>query len=351
MNLKRPLLSSCYTQARKLVSKTSPHDFENVVNTGHIWLKRLAFLRSLIYQFPIPKGLTTEMFHLSFPSPLTLAAFEGDIEIINLWMEFGLGGAAFKTVLKDPRQGNPRPRIQKILTPEGEGLINAMGLPGKGLKKFLDDLKYGPCFPSDKPLAISIGGNSVEEYQANIHDTLIFLKEDPIFSKHPVYLEINISCPNTPEGQDMIKYPALLEGLLQFIRHHDSNRVVSIKLSPDQSDESLLNFAELIKPYPFMFINVGNTRFKRCREVRLPDKAISIGGGGQSGPALFPRTLEMVRLLAAQGVPLMATGGIDSTRQVEALRHAGAKLVGMATAVVQDPYRIPLINNSLIGFS
>ncbi len=330
-----------------MVSSRYKNDFEFCIESGHLWLKRLSFLEKTVFHFPVPAGIHQDLYHLRFPSPVTIAAFEGDIDIVKIWMQFGFGAATFKTILKEPRTGNARPRIQKVDMPEGEGLLNAMGLPGKGLKGFLDYLQTGPCFSAEKPLGFSIGGHSIEEYQQNCFDVLQFLKQDPIYSKLQTYLEINISCPNTPDGQDMLKYPGLLDGLIQFIRHHDPMRVVGIKLSPDQSNTSLQQFAEIIRPYPYMFLNLGNTSYRKCTAIGLPENAISIGGGGLSGPTLFKRTLEMSALLAPFGIPIMATGGIQNSEHILQLRKNGAILFGMATSLVQDPYRVPKINYEL----
>jgi dihydroorotate dehydrogenase len=46
-------------------------------------------------------------------------------------------------------------------------------------------------------------------------------------------------------------------------------------------------------------------------------------------------------------VPILATGGISTMPQVKALQDQGALLMGMATAVVQDPYCIPRMNRAL----
>ena len=47
-------------------------------------------------------------------------------------------------------------------------------------------------------------------------------------------------------------------------------------------------------------------------------------------------------------VPLMATGGVSTADDVRAVMSSGAVLVGMATSLIQDPYRIPRINKALV---
>jgi dihydroorotate dehydrogenase len=70
-------------------------------------------------------------------------------------------------------------------------------------------------------------------------------------------------------------------------------------------------------------------------------------GGGFSGPALFDRTLEMVKLFSEFDLPIMATGGISNIHHIDAAKENGASLFGMATALVLDPYCVPKINKRL----
>ncbi|MGE4169578.1 MAG: dihydroorotate dehydrogenase [Candidatus Margulisiibacteriota bacterium] len=322
-------------------------DLEATLLAGHWFLKRLSGLRRWLFAFDIPKGIGVEVGGLYFPSPLILAAFEGDIDVVGLWMGFGLGGGTLKTILKDPRPGNPRPRIQEIRTPAGLGLINAMGLPGKGVSAFLASLEVDLlAIEDDKPIGLSIGGHSVAEYIENLVAVDVAVNRFSASLSKRFYYELNISCPNTPDGQNLLKHPELLVSILQAARAQ-TTRLISVKLSPDQSDADLLQFATLIRPFPNLALTLGNTQYRRCADLGLPESAISVGGGGLSGPELYARTLAMVQLLAPFGLPMIATGGVSGAEQVKALQAAGASLVGVATAVVQNPYRIPIINAAL----
>ncbi|MDP1694428.1 MAG: amidohydrolase family protein [Candidatus Woesearchaeota archaeon] len=157
--------------------------------------------------------------------------------------------------------------------------------------------------------------------------------------------------PNTPEGQQMAKHPELLLELIKYMRTK-TDRVIGIKLSPDMSNEQLRKFAEMVMPFGKTYVNVGNTTYRKCIDVDLPADAISIGGGGLSGPALYERTLGMAKVVAPTGIAICATGGIDSAEKVRAVQKVGREydvpvIVGMATAVVKDMYCIPIINRAL----
>lgn len=371
-----PLLSHFYKKYRARVirdvyarqqQEERPQDLEEVVQEGDGSLK---FLRSFMYKFFIPDGIGVQFHDLYFPSPLTLAAFKDDLAVIDIWMRLGLGGACLKTVMKESRQGNPRPRLQEVAVNGYTCLLNAMGLPGSGVEDKIQELETTPLFRQQRPIGLSIGGNPLVEYRFvfdklneyiqkredkinNPRIALAFLNREPLPERIrlPVYFEINSSCPNTPEGQQMTKHPELLEELVRYMRSK-TDKIIGAKLSPDSSNEELVRFAELMLRHEKTYVNLGNTTFRKCIAVGLPANAISIGGGGLSGPVLFERTLEMVEAVAPTGINIIATGGIDSAQKVLELQEIGYLweidlLVGMATAVVQDMYCIPRINRQL----
>jgi len=349
------LLSLAYRIVRRVVIRVAyglqrirgrQRDLEDAVLYGDLKLKAInTYAGRLAYDFSIPEGIGVQLYDLYFPSPLTLAAYKDDLKIIEISLRLGLGGATLKTILKEVNPGNPRPRLQEVKVDGEKGLLNALGLPGEGVAGLVESLKGSPLFTYGRPIGISIGGHSVAEYEDNFKELHRFLSS---LGDIAYYFELNISCPNTPYGQDMTQSPQLLESLLRSMRRH-SDAVIGVKLTPDQPNEDLLVFAELVRSVEKTFLNVGNAAYRSCSEVGLPEDAMSIGGGGYSGPGIFERTLEMVTILAPMDVPVMATGGICTVARVRALKEKGALLMGMATAVVQDLYCIPRINRELVA--
>ncbi len=347
--MKAEVLSYLYKKTRENVinriyknqnKSCRPRDLEEAVDIGD---KKLKSLPRLLCTFPIPNNIGVNLYGLYFPSPLTLASFKDDLEIIDVWLSLGLGGACIKTVMREYSAGNKRPRLREIRVNGYDCLINAMGLPRRGVEAKIKELEHSNIFSHNRPIGLSIGGDSLAEYKYNFDllDNYLSTKVNCQF-----YYEINVSCPNTPEGQSMTKHPELLVDLLNYMRERTST-IIGAKFSPDATDKDLLELCKLLKVFPKTYVNLGNTSFKKCEDINLPVYAISIGGGGLSGPALYPRTLEMTRLIAPTGIPIIATGGVDSVRKVKELLDNGVSLVGMATAVVRDMYCIPKINQEL----
>ncbi len=371
-----PLFSSLYRHVRgNIIDRVHanqalggrPHDLEEVVEIGD---KKLKALPRWTYAFPIPEGIGVQFHDLYFPSPLTLAAFKDDLSIIDIWMHLGLGGACVETVVKRAHEGNSRPRLQEVTVNGHKGLLNAMGLPCHGVERKIREFEQSKVFSHSRPIGISIGGSSLDEYQQvfdkvnnymeerqerwhNTIITLAFLQGIPIpnLPQIPYYLEINVSCPNTPEGQQMTKHPRLLEELVRYMRSK-TKKVVGVKFSPDTSDKELIDFAEMLMSHENVYMNLGNTTKRSCEAVGLSSKDMSLGHGGLSGPALYTRTKQMVEMVAPTDIAICATGGIDSAEKVLALQGIAREndiplIVGMATAIVKDMYCIPRINREL----
>ena len=217
-----------------------------------------------------------------------------------------------------------------------------MGLPGPGAERAINQILNSKLLSYNKPLGLSIGGESPEGYLETFNTYNKHIAE----SRYPFYYEINISCPNTEKGKHLTSNVELLEKLVKSIRGK-TNRVISVKVSPDQSDQQLQAIAEMLSAIDCIAVNSGNTQYRSTSDVGLEKNAISYGGGGLSGAPLFKRTCEMIKLLKPFKLPIIATGGISSKHHVQLCLENGASLVGMATALALDPFCIPKIINEL----
>ena len=315
---------------------------EPAVKLGDTILSSFGILGKLIYNFPIPIGENIEIYELTFPSPLIGASFKSESEILDIWLRMGLGGLVFKTVMKEKRIGNARPRLQDAHIHGEKGLLNSLGLPGPGIVNFIDDIVHSSLWEYGRPLGISIGGDTVNEYVENIDRVQTVLQHHTL----PYFYELNISCPNTENGQTICESPSTLNSLLSAVKNTVSNPI-SIKVSPDVTNETLYAIGEICTTYDRLLINAGNTQYKRPHEVGVKQINFAMDSGGLSGPGIFQRTFEMVTLFAQFNIPIIATGGISTFKHVQALKAAGASLFGMATALVLDPYCIPRIHSKL----
>ena len=101
--------------------------------------------------------------------------------------QFPFSAFVSKTVTVAPREGNPPPRLWE--TPGG--LINSIGLPNKGLGRYLaEDLPELAALPV--PLIVNVMGFTREEVAELVAG---FSEREEVAA-----LELNVSCPNVKTG-------------------------------------------------------------------------------------------------------------------------------------------------------
>lgn len=319
-------------------------DLESIVEFGDRNLVKIdKFIGGLAYQFAIPDNLDVEVFDLKFKSPIIASSFKSDKNLIGIWLRLGLGGAILKTIMKEERLGNSRPRLQQVRLERQSCLVNALGLPGEGVEKFSKEIFDNSLWNHSKPIGLSIGGENLDDY---IQTFNVLEKLSNKLKSSDYFFELNISCPNTDTGSTIGENIDELEALINHIKAKNDS-VLSVKISPDWNNDHLKKIGEVIKSKEKMIINAGNTQFKTVKYLGFENGSLPRGGGGLSGVAIFPRTLELINLFNDMNLKIMATGGISTIHHLNAVRDAGASLYGLATALIMDPYCIPKINYAL----
>ena len=297
-----------------------------------------------IFKFSIPENIKVNVHDLTFDSPIISASFKDDVSSLLQWQLIGIGGITYKTVLKTPSKGNIRPRIQEVSFEGKYGILNSLGLPTKGVSKFLPQINNKKLTKFNRPIGISIGGNSFEEYLSVFREIDSHLNSLD-FSQF--FYEINISCPNTDDGKCLSDDLESLKNLILKFRE-TSSRVIVVKVSPDSSEEEVIKVCEILSNITKTVINIGNSKYVKADSVGLSSKTFSKEGGGLSGKSLYSNTLKTVKLISSKyDLPIIATGGVSSYENVKELLDNGASLTGMATLLVSDPFQIPLINYRL----
>ncbi|MGK2879215.1 MAG: dihydroorotate dehydrogenase [Solirubrobacterales bacterium] len=227
-----------------------------------------------------------------------------------------------KTITLEPRAGNPPPRLWEL----GQGLINSIGLPNKGLVRFVDeDLPQYATLPA--PLIVSVMGFGTDEL-VSILETLDRREEIAAF-------ELNFSCPNVKTGNIVGSDPVECEAMMSQLRPHSDKPMIA-KLAPSTSRPDLVAMAaesvgadaiSLINTLPGMAFAPGTGR-----------PWLGAGGGGISGPAIRPVALgQVARVATSVRVPVIGMGGVESGRDAQALLDAGATLVAVGTENFRDP--------------
>jgi len=226
-----------------------------------------------------------------------------------------------KTITREPRAGNPPPRLWE--TPAG--LINSIGLPNKGLHGYLEhDLPELARLPV--PLITNVMGSTAAE--------VIELVEAVGARDEVSAIELNVSCPNVKTGLDIGSDPASLAAFMREVRPHAAKPLI-VKLTPNTADVAAV--AEAAEAEGADAVSLINT----LRAMALTASGEPwLGGrtGGLSGPAVFAVALAQVAAVARRvSVPIVGMGGIRSGSHARNMLDAGATLVAVGTETFREP--------------
>ena len=236
-----------------------------------------------------------------------------------------LGSISFKGTTKDPRLGNPLPRIAECTA----GLINSVGLQNPGVEKVCEEELPELRRIFKKPLIANISGFSPEEYEycARAMD-----KEEQVG-----IIEVNVSCPNVHNGG--MAYGVLPESAAEITRvvKAVTKKPVYIKLSPNVTD--IVSIACACEEAGADGLSLINTMLGMRIDIRTKKPVIANRMGGFSGPAIFPVAVRMVnQVYHAVKIPVIGMGGVSKAEDVIEMMMAGAFAVQVGAANLVNPY-------------
>ena len=245
-----------------------------------------------------------------------------------------LGTFSFKGTTRDPRFGNPTPRIAECTA----GMINAVGLQNPGVDKVISEElpKLAKCF--NKPVMANVSGFSVEDY--------VYTCEKLAACDQVGWLEVNVSCPNVHGGG--MSFGTSPEAAAEVTREvrKITNKPVIIKLSPNVTD--IVSIAKACEEAGADGISLINTLLGMRIDIARRRPVIANKMGGFSGSAIFPVAVRMVYQVAhAVSIPVVGMGGVSTAEDVVEMMLAGATAVEVGAANLVDPYACRDIINDL----
>ena len=245
-----------------------------------------------------------------------------------------LGTFSFKGTTKDPRFGNPTPRIAECTA----GMINAVGLQNPGVDRVIDEElpKLAKCF--HKPVMANVSGFSVEDYAYTCER---LDKEAQVG-----WLEVNVSCPNVHGGgMSFGTDPKAAAEVTRAVKAVTTKPVI-LKLSPNVTN--IVEIAKACEDAGADGISLINTLLGMRIDLRRKKPVIANVMGGFSGPAIFPVALRMVyQVASAVRVPVIGMGGVSTADDVIEMMLAGATAVEVGAANLVEPFACKDIIDSL----
>ena len=236
-----------------------------------------------------------------------------------------LGTFSFKGTTKEPRFGNPTPRIAECES----GMINAVGLQNPGVEKVISEElpKLAKCF--SKPVMANVSGFSLEEYAYTC---------EKIDKQEQVgWLEVNISCPNVHGGgMSFGTSPEAAAEVTKAVKAVTTKPVI-IKLSPNVTD--IVSIAKACEEAGADGLSLINTLLGMRIDLKTGKPVIANKMGGFSGAAIKPVGIRMVyQVSSAVNIPVVGMGGVETAEDVIEYIMAGATAVEVGAANLVNPY-------------
>ncbi|MBB6121522.1 quinone-dependent dihydroorotate dehydrogenase [Nocardiopsis algeriensis] len=271
-----------------------------------------------------------------FPGPLGLAAgFDKNAEAPEALAALGFGFVEVGTVTAQPQQGNPAPRLFRLV--RDRAIVNRMGFNNEGSALVAERLhrSRGTRRPV---LGINIGKTKVTPEEEAPADYALSARR---LAGYADYMVVNVSSPNTPGLRDLQSVERLrpllaaVRGALAEAGRPDLPLLV--KIAPDLADEDVDAVADLALSEGLDGIIATNTTISREGLSTPAEEVAAAGAGGLSGAPLKERSLQVLRRLRARvgdRVTLIAVGGIETPEDAWARIRAGATLVQGYTGLI-----------------
>jgi dihydroorotate dehydrogenase len=331
-----------YQTLKKILFKLDPETAHTLAGLGLRFSAVCPPLNKYLtgHYFVTHPSLKQNIFGRTFENPVGLGAgFDKNGQYIKAMPTLGMGFTEIGTVTPKPQEGNPKPRLFRLI--DIESIQNAMGFNNKGSYYMLQRLKKITFF--DYPIGINIGKNKVTPENEALHDYELLFKA---FKDYGDYVVINISSPNTPGLRDL-QNESFIKAIFAMGKEITSKPIL-LKIAPDMTAEDAVTLCNTAVEAGADGIIATNTTI----DYALTDSPYKKDFGGMSGAVLTEKSYQLFRAIGKElygKTLLISVGGIDSAEEAYKRIKAGASLVQVYSMLVyRGPTLIKEINEGII---
>jgi dihydroorotate dehydrogenase len=339
-----------YRLFRPLIFLMDPEEahymFKRVgVFLGSNFLTRL--LTSLLFNYG-HKSLKTSVDGIEYRNPLGLSAgFDKDGELTKIYPSIGFGLAELGSFTGEVCPGNPGKRLFRMV--KSKSILVWYGLNNQGaetISKRLKDVDFGK---------LRVGINAAKsnltpefDLQDSIDD---YTKTMKLFKDIGDYYTINISCPNTQDGEPFV-IKENLDALLKAVNaHRVEGRPIYVKLAADISIDEINIIIDACMEHKMdgvVLTNLAKPAFnKEYIESELPYHK-----GAMSGLPLQRISTNVIRHVYRRSrgkLTIIGVGGVFTAKDAYEKITSGASLLHMISTLIFDgPQNINEINRGLV---
>lgn len=291
-------------------------------------------------------SLRTEALGLVFDSPFGVAAgFDKNVRMTSGLHALGFGHVEVGTVTAIAQEGNPRPRLFRLIA--DRALVNRMGFNNDGAQVVARRLEKARRRRPRAVIGVNIGKSRVVDVADATAD---YLASARLLAPLADYLVVNVSSPNTP-GLRGLQAVETLRPLLSAVREAAGATPLLVKIAPDLPDEEVEAVSRLAVDLGLSGVIATNTTIARDGLVSDAARVEAAGPGGLSGAPLKARALEVLRIVRAavpDGFCVISAGGVETAADVRERMDAGATLVqGYSGFIYRGPLWARQINRAL----
>ena len=258
----------------------------------------------------------------------TAAGLDKNGDFIDSLGGLGFGFLEVGTVTPLPQYGNSKPRVFRNYGEDS--IINRLGFNNKGVDYLVENLKKRKF---EGIVGVNIGANKSSKGDQRIEDYLICLEKVHQFAD---YITVNISSPNTPNLRELHSKNYLinlLDSIEKKAKSLDIKKSLFLKISPDESNQTIDSIVELVNNSIFSGLIATNTTVDKSD---LENKKFTKIDGGLSGKPLLLKSTNKLSYIRSKSknIPLIGVGGVMNDQDFKAKLKAGADLVQIYTGFV-----------------
>jgi dihydroorotate dehydrogenase len=318
------------------------------VKIGVISGKSKSLMKVITKLYGTPSGKKTlTVDGITYQGPALLSAgFDYNAHLSPVLFSVGFAGEEVGSVTARPCQGNPPPRLKRLL--KSKSIQVYKGLKNDGVDVIVKRIK-SQKIPDKFIQGISIAKTNDEtncEESQGIEDYCYSLKR---LTEENVghFYTINISCPNAFGGEDFAKVEPL-KRLLLALKQIPTKKPIYIKMPINLAWEEFNQLLQVIDEHKIHGVVIGNLN-KNYNDLDSKEEIPQNIRGGLSGLPCRELSNKLIQLTREHypKMTIMGCGGIFSAEDALEKMKLGANLVQLISGMIfTGPHLLNEINEA-----
>lgn len=359
VGIRNLILRILYRVMRPAIFLMDPENAHYTLKKGGVLLGSNPITRAitaLLFDYN-HRGLNTTVDGVEYRNPVGLSAgFDKDGELTNIYPSLGFGLAELGSFTGEVCPGNPGKRLFRMV--KSKAIVVWYGLNNLGAKKIssnLANVDFGRLRVGINAAKSNVSPDFVLE--ESIRD---YIKTLTLFADVGDYFTINISCPNTQDGEPFViadNLDALLSAVTENIRPL-TKRPIYVKLAADLSLEEIDVIIDGCLKHKMEGVVLTNLAKPETNQEHLASEypsnlgLLPKGKGAMSGLPLQRISTNVIRHVYRKTrgqLTIIGVGGIFTAKDAYEKITSGANLLHMITTMIFDgPQNISEINRGLV---